>query len=66
MGLSHDIISEFVKITNDKKEVSKEGIVYATVIQRGDYKYVKIDGPWAAGVGRRRAPKADTSGAARA
>ena len=44
MGLSHDIISEFVKITNDKKEVSKEGIVYATVIQRGDYKYVKIDG----------------------
>ena len=44
MGLSHDIISEFVKITNDKKETSKEGIVYATVIQRGDYKYVKIDG----------------------
>lgn len=44
MGLSHDIISEFVKITNDKKEASKEGIVYATVIQRGDYKYVKIDG----------------------
>ena len=28
MGLSYDLISEFVKITNDKKEKPKEGTVY--------------------------------------
>ena len=44
MGLSHDIISEFVKITNDNKEKQKEGIVYATIVQASDGKYVKIDG----------------------
>ena len=44
MGLSHDIISEFVKITNDNKEKPKEGIVYATIVQTSDGKYVKIDG----------------------
>lgn len=44
MGLSHDIISEFVKITNDNKEKQKEGIVYATIVQTSDGKYVKIDG----------------------
>lgn len=44
MGLSHDIISEFVKITNDNKEKPKEGIVYATIVQGSDGKYVKIDG----------------------
>lgn len=44
MGLSYDLISEFVKITNDKKEKPKEGTVYATIIGSGDTKYVKIDG----------------------
>ena len=44
MGLSYDLISEFVKITNDKKEKPKEGIVYATIVGSGDTKYVKIDG----------------------
>ena len=44
MGLSHDIISEFVKITNDNKEKPKEGIVYATIVQASNGKYVKIDG----------------------
>ena len=31
MGLSHDIISEFVKITNDNKDKPKEGVVYGVV-----------------------------------
>lgn len=44
MGISHDIISEFVKITNDKKEKPKEETVYATIVQASDGKYVKIDG----------------------
>lgn len=44
MGLSYDIISEFVKITNDNKEKPKEGTVYATVVSSSGGKYVKIDG----------------------
>ena len=44
MSLSYDLISEFVKITNDKKENTKEGIVYATVVGGIDGKYVRIDG----------------------
>ena len=44
MGLSHDIISEFVRITNDKKEKPKEGIVYGVVAQTSNGNYVKIDG----------------------
>ena len=44
MGLSYDLISEFVKITNDKKENTKEGTVYATVVSGTDGKYVQIDG----------------------
>ena len=44
MSLSHDIISEFVKVTNTNKEKPKEGIVYATIVQGSDGKYVKIDG----------------------
>ena len=44
MSLSFDLISEFVKITNDKKERPKEGTVYATVVSGTGGKYVKIDG----------------------
>ncbi len=44
VGLSHDIISEFVRITNDKKEKPKEGIVYGVVAKTSDGNYVKIDG----------------------
>ena len=44
MGLSYDLISEFVKITNDKKEKPKEETVYATIVGSDDTKYVKIDG----------------------
>ena len=44
MKLSYDIISEFVKITNNNKEKPKEGIVYATIVNASNGKYVKIDG----------------------
>ena len=44
MGLSYDLISEFVKITNDKKDNTKEGTVYATVVSGTGGKYVRIDG----------------------
>ena len=44
MSLSYDLISEFVKITNDKKENTKEGTVYATVVNTSGEKYVRIDG----------------------
>lgn len=44
MGLSHDIISEFVKITNDNKDKPKEGVVYGVVAQTSNGKFVKIDG----------------------
>ena len=44
MGLSYDLISEFVKITNDKKDDKKEGTVYATVVSETEGKYVRIDG----------------------
>lgn len=44
MGLSYELISEFVKITNDKKEKPKEGTVFATVVGSTEGKYVRIDG----------------------
>ena len=44
MSLSYDLISEFVKITNDKKDDKKEGIVYATIVSETEGKYVRIDG----------------------
>ena len=44
MSLSYDLISEFVKITNDKKDDKKEGTVYATIVSGTGGKYVRIDG----------------------
>lgn len=45
MGLSSDLISQFVKTTNDNKKVKKEtSTVYGTVTQIGDQKYVQFDG----------------------
>ena len=44
MALSNDIISQFVKITNDKTEEKKETIIYGTVVVSNSTKYVKIDG----------------------
>ena len=44
MSLSSDLISQFVKVTNDKKETKKETTVYGTTIKYKDTMYVKIDG----------------------
>lgn len=44
MSLSSDLISQFVKATNDKEEVKKESIVYGTTVKHNDTTYVKLDG----------------------
>lgn len=45
MDLSNDLISQFVKITNDNsKKKSTESTVYGTVVEDNGTKYVKIDG----------------------
>ena len=44
MGLSNELIRQFVQITNDKKRVSTESILYGTVILKDDGPYVKLDG----------------------
>ena len=44
MDLSNDLISQFVKITNDDKKKSSESTVYGTVVEYNGGKYVKIDG----------------------
>lgn len=44
MGLSNELIRQFVQITNDKKRVSTESILYGTVILKDDGSYVQLDG----------------------
>ena len=44
MGLTSDLISEFVKITKDDVKEKKETIVYGTAVVEGDKKYVRLDG----------------------
>lgn len=44
MGLTNDIVSQFVKITNDKKETPKETTVYGTTVNYNGRTYVKLDG----------------------
>ena len=44
MRLSSDLISQFVKITNDDKKKEKETIIYGTTVKDGDKMYVRIDG----------------------
>lgn len=44
MGLSSDLISAFVKATNDEQETKHETTVYATVVESDGRKYVRIDG----------------------
>lgn len=44
MALSNDLISQFVKITNDKKEEKKESTVYGTAVIQNGVTYVKLDG----------------------
>lgn len=44
MALSNDLISQFVKITNDKAEKKKESTVYGTTVIQDDTIYVRLDG----------------------
>lgn len=44
MALSTDLISQFVKATNDKEEVKKESTVYGTTVEHNGTTYVKLDG----------------------
>lgn len=44
MALSADLISQFVKITNDKPKEKKETTVYGTTVEHNGSMYVKMDG----------------------
>lgn len=44
MALSSELISEFVKVTNDKTEVKQESTVYGTIVEYEGSKYVRLDG----------------------
>lgn len=44
MGLSNDLISQFVKITKDNTEVKGDNTVYGTAMEYNGGMYVKIDG----------------------
>ena len=44
MDLSNDLISKFVKITNDNKKKNSESTVYGTVVEYNGGMYVRIDG----------------------
>lgn len=44
MSLSSDLISQFVKITNDEPEPKKESVVYGTVVKTESGYGVKLDG----------------------
>jgi hypothetical protein len=44
MALSNDLISQFVKVTNDNSDSKKETIVYGTATEHDGSMYVKIDG----------------------
>lgn len=44
MDLSNDLISQFVKITNDGDVGSKESTVYGTTVEYNGEMYVKLDG----------------------
>ena len=44
MSLSADLISQFVKATNDSESKERNNIVYGTVVSVGDEKFVLLDG----------------------
>ena len=44
MRLPSNLISEFVKITNDRKKEPKETTVYGSIVKNGDSVYVRLDG----------------------
>lgn len=44
MGLSSDLISQFVKSTKDDNKSKKESTVHGTIVEYNGSKYVKLDG----------------------
>lgn len=44
MGLSSDLISQFVKVTNDEKDTKRESTAYGTIVKNDSSIYVKLDG----------------------
>lgn len=44
MSLSSDLISQFVKVTNDDTKTKTESTVYGTIVENNGSKYVQIDG----------------------
>ena len=44
MALSNDLISQFVKVTNDDKKERSDKTVYGTIVEYDGAKYVKFDG----------------------
>lgn len=44
MSLSNDLISQFVKVTNDTKKTNTGATVYGTIVTYNDKNYVRIDG----------------------
>lgn len=44
MSLSSELISQFVKVTNDKPEKKNESTVYGTIVEHGEKMYVQLDG----------------------
>lgn len=44
MALSSDLISQFVKVTNDNKKTVEETTVYGTIVEYEGTSYVRLDG----------------------
>lgn len=44
MALSNDLISQFVKVTQDKEENNKESTAYGKIVKHNDVEYVQLDG----------------------
>ena len=44
MGLSSDLISQFVKVTKDDNKKNKETTSYGTIVEHNGTKYVRLDG----------------------
>lgn len=44
MALSNDLISQFVKVTNDTTKINSETTIYGTAVEYENQLYVKLDG----------------------
>ena len=44
MALSNEVVSQFVKATNDNKKAKSETIVYGTTVKNSDGTFVQLDG----------------------